>query len=390
MQRGWAAVARLGGVGDNLIAASVCAPLKRMGYKVEVITSEPNHVVFHHNPHIDKLSVKRPGDIPEGEGNVWQKWHETRAAEYDVYAHLSHSCEARHALFQHMTPFWWPQDYRRKICAGSYLETVHDIAGVPYEFGPLFYASEEEKERALAVKAKMGPKVIAWVLSGSRIDKIYPAAALAISRIIKELNVPVMMVGAPTPREFEMAKTIQETVERHNSSLEGLHLALSAEGSETGGDKSWPVRRSLSQTQSCDLVVTPDTGTAWAVAFESIPKVCMVTHASADNITKNWFKTITLHADAERVPCWPCHRLHDEPRTCVANKDDNGAACISDVSVECMLTAVKAGLGDEASLEGLTKQWEKNVTLRGEWKGNGSNGRNAEHEGGSVPEISNK
>ena len=54
----WACVARLGGLGDNLIAASVLAPLKRMGYMVEVMCSAPNHVVFHRNPHIDKLSVK--------------------------------------------------------------------------------------------------------------------------------------------------------------------------------------------------------------------------------------------------------------------------------------------------------------------------------------------
>ena len=44
----WAAVARFGGIGDNLIAASPLRALKRMGYMTEVITSPPNNSVFLH------------------------------------------------------------------------------------------------------------------------------------------------------------------------------------------------------------------------------------------------------------------------------------------------------------------------------------------------------
>jgi hypothetical protein len=66
----------------------------------------------------------------------------------------------------------------------------------------------------------------------------------------------------------------------------------------------------------------------------------MVSHASVENITKHWVNTTTLHADPNRVPCWPCHRLHDDPSTCVVNKEENGAACISDVSVENLVRTV--------------------------------------------------
>ena len=89
-----------------------------------------------------------------------------------------------------------------------------------------------------------------------------------------------------------------------------------------------------------DLVVTPDTGTAWAVAFEQMPKIVMVSHASQENITKHWINTTTLHADRHRVPCWPCHRLHDDISTCIPNKQNNGAACISDISVETLVQTV--------------------------------------------------
>lgn len=333
----WACVARLGGVGDNLIAASVLAPLKRMGYMTEVIAAEGNHVVYLNNPHIDKLSVKNAErDLPQNDMMGWQKWFESRANEYDVFVHASNSCEGRHALFASMTSFWWPQDYRRKLCAGNYLETVHDIAGVPYEFGPLYFSSDEEKKNTADVKKTIGDKAICWIVSGTRIDKVYPYSTVAIARIIKEVGVPVVLMGGPSEKEHSMVTAIRDNVVIQNGSREGLHLAVPA----AGGEKSWPLRVSLSFVQGCDMVISPDTGPAWAVAFEPMPKVIMVSHASVENITKHWINTTTLHGDPDRVPCWPCHRLHDNPSTCVQNAQGNGAACISDISVEKLVSTV--------------------------------------------------
>jgi ADP-heptose:LPS heptosyltransferase len=332
----WAAVVRFGGIGDNLVAGSVLAPLKRMGYMTEVITSEPNHVLFFHNPHLDKLSVKNvERDLPQNDLAAWQKWHVSRSHEYDVYLHASHSMEGRHAVFPSMTSFWWPPEYRRKLCAGSYLETAHDIAQVPYEFGPLFYASEEEKHFALETKKKIG-RFILWVLSGTRIDKVYPYATSAVARIIREVKAPVVLMGGASEKEQSMANAIKDSVSIDNGSRDGLHLAIPNDG----GEKCWPLRTSLSFALCADLVVTPDTGTAWAVALEPMPKIAMVSHASAENITKHWVNTITLHADQDRVPCWPCHRLHEDPSTCVPNKENNGAACISDITVQKLVETV--------------------------------------------------
>ncbi len=364
MQKRWAGIARLGGIGDNLMAASVARPMKRLGYQVDMLTAAGNHVVYWNNPFIDKLSVKEPGDLPEGDIGAWQRWFTSRAKEYDLFAHLSHSCEARHAFFQHMTQFWWSEDYRRELCAGSYIETVHDIAGVPYEFGPLFFPTDEEKERAADTKAKIGPKTVGWILGGSRIDKIYPYSAMIIGRIIKELGLPVIMFGA-YGMQFQMAKSIMEHVERQNGTFEGLGLALTPDGAEAGGDMNWPIRRILTQCQACDVVITPDTGPAWAVAFEDVPKVLMVSHASVENISKHWKNTVVLHADENKVPCWPCHRLHDTPETCVQNKDGNGAACISDISVELILTSVRAALREEDAVKTLIAKYSTQVHFEG-------------------------
>ena len=333
----WACVARFGGVGDDLVAASVLAPLKRQGYMTEMLTSEPNHVVYFHNPNIDKLTVKVPDrDLPKDDLHAWQKWMDARARESDVFVHLSHSMEGRHSVFRAMSAFWWPAEYRRKMCAGSFLETAHDIAQVPYEFGPLYYTSEEERANARQVTSIMGDRYICWVLSGTRIDKVYPRAPQAVARIIKEVGAPVLLLGGPSPKEHSMAIAIRDSVEAANGTRDGCHIAVPAES----GDKCWPLRTSLALAHGASLVVTPDTGPAWAVAMEPMPKVVMLSHASAENITKHWINTTTLTANPDRVPCVPCHRLHDDIDTCVINKEGNGAACISDISVETIVQTV--------------------------------------------------
>jgi FkbM family methyltransferase len=343
---GWVGVARCGGVGDNLIAASVCRPLKEMGYKVEVITQNPQGVVFENNPYIDKLSVYEHKDWPE-DISKWQDWFRMRSREYEKFANLSHSVEARHGLLPIQTWYWWPQEYRRKLCAGSYLETAHDVMGMPHTFGPLFFPTDEEKEHAHVTKRKLGEGPwIGWTLSGTRIDKVYPYASLLIGRLIKELGVQVMLMGGPPPyRDVELARGIMETVKVQNGSVAGLHLAASP----SMEDQIWPIRRVLSFAATCDLMIGPDTGVSWSVAFEPVPKIICVSHTSVENITKHWINTVTLHADEKRVPCWPCHRLHDEFKTCNPIKINTGefASCISDISVETIVnTAAKVLKGD--------------------------------------------
>jgi hypothetical protein len=340
---GWACICRLGGLGDNIIAASVLAPLKRLGYMVEVITSESFACVYLNNPSVDKLSIKGDADIPKGA--EWTKWFVARSHEYmGGLWNLSHSCEKRHALFETDTDFWWPQDYRRKLCGGSYLETVWDIVGLPHPYAyssPLFFPTEEEEARAVKTKEQIGGRYLAWVLGGSRVDKVWPYTTHAICRIIKELDIPVVMLGVGG-KQFAQAEAIQEEVRRSNSTDKDLHLALSPDNSDPGGYQHWSTRRSLTQAIMAELVVSPDTGMAWGVAMEPMPKIVMVSHASAENITKHWRNTTTLHADPDEVPCWPCHRLHNSIDTCVPFMPGREiAACMANISVEQLMENIR-------------------------------------------------
>jgi ADP-heptose:LPS heptosyltransferase len=332
----WVGVARMGGIGDNIIASSVLPGLKKKFGMVEVITSKPCHVVFENNPYIDKLSVREKGDPDWGDGHSWQAWFNSISKNFEAFYHLSHSCETLGALIKVQTAFWWPEKMRRKMCGKNYLEIVHDICDIPYEeIAPNFFPTDEENQKAIETKANVGRKAIGWVLSGSRLDKVHPHADIMIAKIIKELGVPVIMFGAPG-KDFENAKLIEKEVNKINRTKDGLHLALSPDMEK----QTWNIRRLLTQVQHCDLVIGPDTGPMWGVAMHEMPKVMLHSHASPENITKYWKNTISLHADQNRVTCWPCHRLHDDASTCKPNEDKNGAACITDITVDVVLENV--------------------------------------------------
>ena len=356
----WAGVVRLGGIGDDIIVSSIFPLLAEQGFRIEVFASKPAIVVLENNPFIDKLTAPDQDAMPKGTGADWQRYFDVRAKEFDWFRNLSHSIETMVALQVGQTQFWWPQEYRRQICGKNYLEHTHDICGLPHRFAPAFYPTEAERMKAIETKRKLGERVIGWQISGSRLDKTWPWTFMGVARLIRETGCPVIMFGNGG-KEFAIAKATQEQVQRENGHDKGLHVAISPEVPE-GSDpwqpgapgesvtlKSkpeplWPLRRSLAQLQLCDVVIGPDTGPMWAVSMMPMPKIVLLSHASPVNITKNWVNTVSLHASPERVPCWPCHRLHDDASTCVPNKDKLAAACMSDISVEDLVSAVKQAI----------------------------------------------
>ena len=340
----WACVARFGSTGDNLLASSVLPLLKEQGYMIEVMAAPPAHAVFENNPYIDKLTVISMDDLPKNNAE-WHQYWSKRAREYDKFCALSYSIEGHIAFHPDTAPFWWPDSYRRRVCDRSYLALTHDLCDLPHEFAPNFFPTDAETEQAAERKIKSAPQgqpVVGWVMAGSRIDKMYPYAPSAIGRLIKELGVAVIAFGALNQREWEGAKTIQESVRVANSTIAGFNLAMGR--GPAGEQTELPLRESMALLRQCDLVVSPDTGLAWSVAMQPMPKLILLGHASARNITFGWVNTTALSADPARVPCAPCHRLHNDATTCRLNKEGNGAACVSDISVERIVRLVRKGL----------------------------------------------
>ena len=343
----WACIARMGGWGDNLIASSVFPALKAKYGNLEVISRAPCSAVFENNPYIDKLTIW-PADEKITDQLEWARALDRRMKEYDFGVHLSHTCETTLAFMEPQYQFWWPEKIRRQWCDKSYLGLVHDICDLPHDFAPNFFPTEAEMTNAHHIRARILARrdapLVGWVLSGSRIDKAYPGSVSVISRLL-EAGLNVVMFGAPG-KEFLMAQAIEKQVVQElgpddRGSAAGLTLCMSA--SEDKPD--WPMRRSLTQVQLCDVVVSPDTGPAWAVAMLPVPKIILLSHASEKNITEGWRNTVSLHADPARVSCWPCHRLQDGWNTCRKVPDIDAAACISDIPVSSIVTHVHTALG---------------------------------------------
>ena len=180
---GWAGVVRMGAYGDNLVAASVLRPLKALNYKIEVLSKMPGAIVFENNPFIDKLTIRT--DVPETDPISTQNWFRSRAEEYERYINLNLACEGTLALIELSAAFYWPAALRRKMCGRSYLEFVHDIAEIPYVFGPLFFPTEVELREALDKRSRISStkKVVAWCTSGTPVDKLYPPTPVVVARI---------------------------------------------------------------------------------------------------------------------------------------------------------------------------------------------------------------
>jgi ADP-heptose:LPS heptosyltransferase len=341
----WAAVARFGGLGDDLICSSVFPGLRARYGRLEVITRPPAGVVYQNNPHIDRLTVWPEKEEPEG-NEFYRRMLQLRLAEYDFGVHLSSSCEGTLAYVEAQPQFWWPAHMRRRESARSYLGFVHDICELPHDFAPGFYPTDAETERALdtlaRLKANRAGPFIGWQLAGSRIDKKYPGSVQVIVRLL-EAGCNVCMFGAPG-REFAMARDIENQVAEQVRSTDGLYLMMTTDPSRVNPSAcDWPIRRSLTQLQLCDAVVGPDTGPMWAVAMLPMPKVVLLSHASPLNIVHGWRNTVALHASAD-VKCWPCHQLHDRWETCNKHKDLEAAACIADIPIGAVVAAVRKGL----------------------------------------------
>lgn len=323
---------RAAGIGDSLIASSPLSLLAK-DYNIEMHCDADWTYMWENNPYVSKLTPLPEKSPPRSLPNSvdWMQWWRDRANGYEKFYNLSHSCEYSLAFAVNQVQFDWPASHRRALCNRNYLEMVHDICEVPHDFtvGPRFYPTEEEREKARETKGRMGEKLLGICLAGSRIDKVWPYMAQLIVKARRELGLTVVLFGAPIERDHMLSQRIFELVKQHLNTTDGIFSAITRNDAHAKTD--WPIRRTLAQLQTCDAVITSDTGTAWAVAMEDMPKVVLLSHASPFNITEHWRNTISLHADPKRVPCWPCHRLHETTATCIRAESIEAAACMADI-----------------------------------------------------------
>lgn len=306
-----AAIVRPGIYGDALWASSVAHHLKAEGYHVTVYLEPRGEEVLRHDPNIDEIFVTDPAVVPQAMfGPFW----EAEKVRYDRWVNLTESVEDRLLLFSHQVAFTWPVEVRRDLCDRNYLEHVHRVAGVGEKLQQRFYPTPSEREWARRQRASIDGPVVALVPSGSTWPKHWPWGAELVNYLAAS-QVHVVILGDTRDLQFENSPYI--------------HVRNPAE---------WSIRQSMTFcVEAVDAVVGQETGVLNAVALERCRKVVLLSHSSREQLTRDWVNTVPLAGD---VPCYPCHQVHLQAKTCTKDSSGRHAACQEAIPVGAVIRAL--------------------------------------------------
>lgn len=298
-----AAIIRYGAFGDLMQASSVVKGLKDQGYHVTIFTSPPGSDVVINDPNIDRFFMQDRDQVPNGNlGEFWNYW----SKRFDKFVNLSESVEGTLLAITGRANFVWPHEVRHKQLNQNYLEFQHALGQVPHKPQVKFYPTLEEKEWARKQRSRMGDFVIMWSLAGSSLHKVWPYVDGILARVLIEYpRSHVVLVGGPDTAMLEAGWENEPRIHK------------------TCG--KWSIRQSLSFIYEADLIVGPETGVLNAACCMDVPKICLLSHSSVENLTRDWTNTISLFS--KTISCYPCHQLH--------MNSDGWKHCKRDVDPEC-------------------------------------------------------
>jgi len=75
-----------------------------------------------------------------------------------------------------------------------------------------------------------------------------------------------------------------------------------------------------------------------AISLEPIPKVLLLSHSAASNLSDDWIATTALNPTS---PCYPCHRLHFNHERCPQDEKTGAAVCAASITIEQAVNAVQ-------------------------------------------------
>lgn len=312
-------VCRFGAYGDLMQSSSVWAGLKKQGYHVTLMTSEPGASIITDDPNIDKIMLLGKDQVPNADlGNFWA-W---QAKKYDKFVNLSESVEGSFLAMPGRTPaMWWTPAVRHKLMNANYVEHQHMLAGVPHDPVIKFYSTKEEKSWAKLQRSRMGSVVVLWSLAGSSVHKTWAGLDAALAALMLNYkDVEVVLCGGPEATVLEAGWEKEPRI----------HLTCG----------KWSIRQTLSFIMEADLVIGPETGVLNAASMEDIPKIVFLSHSSEENLTRDWVETVALYGRATKCPgrgnneAPACHLLHYTWDKCKKDEETGTAQCQVDITVE--------------------------------------------------------
>ncbi len=300
-----AAVIRYGAFGDLMQASSIFAGLKQQGYNVTLYSSPPGSDVIENDPNLDRIILQDKDQVPNG--NLGDFWHYIEK-KYDKFINLSESVEGTWLALPDRIHASWSKDLRHKYLNKNYLEFQHELAGVPHNPQIKFYPTAEEMDWAKKERQRMGRFVVMWSLAGSSIHKAWPYVDNVIASILLQyahMDPTIVLVGGAESAILEAGWQNEKRVVK------------------TCG--KWGIRNSLSFLYVCDMVVGPETGLLNAAACMDVPKVVLLSHSSAENLTRDWKNTAALAP--KNTSCYPCHMMHYNWTHCHKDEDKDCKDC---------------------------------------------------------------
>ncbi len=310
-------VMRYGGYGDVLVAASTFPHLKAEGWHITVYTGDKGAEILRHDPNVDRVVIH---DVLAMKNGELRELTDYLRASCDRFISFSHTFEGLFLANPANSSFWWSHDMRHRYMNGNYLEAAHQVAGVPQVYQQNFHSTVTERDEATAWRRGRGiQQLVAIAVSGTGVNKVWPGQFEYAWRLV-DRNPDLHVV------------TLGETYGAKFFEHERIHQV----------GTTWPVRRALAMAQLADLVIGPETGMLNAVAHEVMPKIVLLSHSSAENLTRHWTRTEILAGD---VPCYPCHRLHKDWSGCNKDAETGQAACQAAIPVMSAIELTERLLG---------------------------------------------
>lgn len=320
---------RPGAIGDALMASSVFPGLVEQGFAVDFAAHPNGCEAVQNDPFLTRVISTDSGATPDNEiPAFWKAWSE----RYDMAINLNQSVEGA-LLTQHWrSEFHWPEDQRRRVFTGSYLESTHRISGVPGPYKVKFYPTQDEIAWANNKAESVGDFIL-WCLRGSAVHKWYPWAPQAVCQVlVNNPGIKIVLSGDEHSKALEAA--IVESVKDFLGDTSRLRSMVG-----TGS-----VRHSMEVAKLAKVVVGPETGVMNAVCLEPVMKVCLLSHSSPSNLTGDWVNTIAIESPGCRVSKGPCHQLHHGHDFCPQHKVTGAAECATAITPDRVAAAVKAAL----------------------------------------------
>lgn len=314
-----ACVVRYGAYGDLMMASSVWAGLKKQGYHVTVFASPPGSDVITEDPNIDKLVLFDVNQVPnQNLGDFW----DVQKKKFDKFVNLCESVEGTFLSLPNRTQHFWPPALRHKLMNFNYLQHHHELAGVPHDPQIKFFPTIEERRWAEDTRHKMrADLVVMWSLAGSSVHKTWSGLDNVLASImLLHPNVHVVLVGGADCVILEAGWEKEPRIHTFSG--------------------KWKMRQTMAFLEQCDLIIGPETGVLNAASCMDVSKICILSHSSYENLTRDWKNTIAIASENTTCPgrganeAPACHQLHYVWSLCKKDEETGTAQCQKDITSE--------------------------------------------------------